>query len=177
MKRVFASVNRKSFFSICVAMVGLALTASPATPVQVTGLRCEYNQNPMAVDAPTPRLSWIIEAPANQRGVRQTAWQVLVASSEDLLKQNKGDLWDSNKTPGDDSVNIIYAGKPVPSAQTVFWKVRVWDQNDQPSNWSAPARWTTGLLKASDWKAQWIGYDSEPADDPVKAKIGELLDL
>jgi len=177
MKRAFDPANWKSVLSICVAMVGLVATAYAAAPVQITRLRCEYNQNPMAVDSPKPRLSWIIEAPSNQRGVRQTAWQVLVASSEDILKQNKGDLWDSGKTHGDDSVNIEYAGKPVPSAQTVFWKVRVWDQNDQPSNWSAPARWTAGPLKASDWKAQWIGHDSEPAADPVKAKIKELLDL
>ncbi|MGC8991599.1 MAG: hypothetical protein ACP5MD_15900, partial [Verrucomicrobiia bacterium] len=111
MKHVFASANWKSILSICVAMVGLVPAASAAAPVQVTGLRCEYNQNPMAVDAPTPRLSWIIEAPASQRGVRQTAWQVLVASTEDALKQNKGDLWDSGKTTGDNSVNIEYGGK------------------------------------------------------------------
>jgi alpha-L-rhamnosidase len=31
-----------------------------------------------------------------------------------------------------------------------------------PSAWSEPARWTMGLLKPSDWHAQWIGLD-EPA--------------
>jgi hypothetical protein len=39
------------------------------------------------------------------------------------------------------------------------WKVRTWSgENQQPSAFSEPAAFTTGLLAQSDWgNAQWIG--------------------
>ena len=63
--------------------------------VSVTYTRCEYRENPVAVDALQPRLSWVLES--KDRGVLQSAYQVLVASSADALKKDRGDLWDSGK--------------------------------------------------------------------------------
>jgi hypothetical protein len=38
------------------------------------------------------------------------------------------------------------------------WKVRLWSGSAQPSLFSQPAAFTTGLLAQSDWGgAQWIG--------------------
>ena len=54
-----------------------------------------------------------------------------------------------------------YAGKPLASRQRVFWKVRIWDQDDRPSAWSAPAEWTMGILDPKDWRGQWIASDLE----------------
>ena len=51
---------------------------------------------------------------------------------------------------------MAYAGKPLGSRQACFWKVRAWDRDGQSSQWSQPARWEMGLLKADDWKAHWI---------------------
>ena len=53
-------------------------------------LRCEYLANPLGIDVRNPRLSWILESEA--RNQRQTAYQILIASSEDLLQNNEGDL-------------------------------------------------------------------------------------
>jgi alpha-L-rhamnosidase len=94
------------------------------------------------------------------RGARQTAYQILVASSEKLLDGNQGDLWDSGKVESDRSNQIEYAGKPLESRMRCHWKVRVWDQEGKPSGWSQPAFWGMGMLKASDWTAGWIGYDA-----------------
>jgi alpha-L-rhamnosidase len=92
--------------------------------------------------------------------VSQSAYQVLVASSLDLLKMNQGDLWDSGKVNSDQSVHVVYRGKDLASAQVCFWKVRIWDQQGKASSWSRAAWWTMGLLRPSDWHAQWIGYDA-----------------
>lgn len=99
------------------------------------------------------------------RDERQSAWQVLVASNLRELKANHGDLWDSGKVASDQSIHVRYAGKALSSEQQCYWKVRVWDEQGQPSAWSKPARWTMGLLKPSDWHAKWIGLD-EPAAGP-----------
>lgn len=148
-----------------------------AQRARITDLRCEYRVNPMAVDTARPRLSWRWEAPERMRGVRQTAWQVLVASREDLLSRDVGDLWDSGKVLGDATLHIEYRGRPLRSAQTVFWKVRAWDQEDRATPWSEPARWTVGLLEPSDWQARWIGFDAISEPDPLALQLNSLLDL
>lgn len=136
--------------------------ASPA-PVD---LRCEYLRNPLGIDAHQPRLSWRMEpADPETRGQRQTAYQVLVASSEDALAKDNGDLWDTGKVASDESIHIAYAGRELSSEQVCWWKVRVWDEDGQPSKWSLPALWTMGLLQPSDWQAQWIGRDEPPAQE------------
>ena len=59
----------------------------------------------------------------------------------------------------DQSLHVAYGGKPLTSHAVCWWKVRTWDQGGTPSAWSAPARWTMGLLDATDWSARWIGWD------------------
>lgn len=117
-------------------------------------LRCEYTVDPSGIDIPDPRLFWVVES--SERGQRQSAYQVLVASSTNLLAQDAGDLWDTGKIESDQTTHLRYAGKTLTSAQQVFWKVRVWDKDRNPSPWSPQATWTMGLLHPSDWKAKWI---------------------
>lgn len=80
---------------------------------EVTDLRCESLKEPLGIDVAQPRLSWRIESP--KRGERQTAYQVLVASSPQLLAADKGDLWDSGKVVSDQSIFVDYAGRPLES--------------------------------------------------------------
>ena len=71
---------------VAIACIGLLLGnvafagfwKSEAVP---TLLRCEYLQDPLGVDATQPRLSWITEA--KERGWKQGAYHVLVASSKE----------------------------------------------------------------------------------------------
>ena len=97
-------------------------------------LRVRTRKNPQGIDAEKPRLSWVIEDRGRRtkdRGQKQTAYQVLVASSEALLKKDKGDLWDSGKVASDQSIQVEYAGKPLESRMVCHWKVRVWDKRRQ----------------------------------------------
>ena len=139
-------------------MLSVALT-SPVhlcrgAGLQVEGLHCEYRVNPLGINSPQPRLSWRLESA--ERGQRQTAYQVLVATSPDLLSDGKADLWDSGKVASGESVHIVYGGKPLRTSQHVHWKVRAWDRKDSPSAYSAAAWWEMGLLTPSDWRAAWI---------------------
>jgi len=127
------------------------------SPLQAEYLRCEYRVDPLGIDQQQPRLSWIVAA--GQRGQRQTAYQILVAGSQQSLQQDRGDLWDTGKVPGDETIGTAYGGKPLTSHQRCFWKVKVWDKDDKPSAWSPAAIWSMGLLQPSDWQAAWIGFD------------------
>jgi alpha-L-rhamnosidase len=120
-----------------------------------TQLNCEYLVNPSVLDHSQPRLSWINVAREGERGQKQTAWQLRVASSEKLLKEP--DLWDSGKQLSGESTRIQYNGKVLLSRQECWWQVRVWDRDGEVSDWSEPGRWRMGLLQPGDWKAKWIG--------------------
>jgi alpha-L-rhamnosidase len=127
-------------------------------------LRCEYLENPQGIDASRPRLSWQVRASGeNPRGLRQEAYQVFVASTPELLRTGKVDLWDSGKVKSGETLGIEYAGRALGSRARCYWQVRVWDHEGNESPWSEPAQWTMGLLEEQDWTAHWIA-------DPSSAK-------
>ncbi|TWT86023.1 Bacterial alpha-L-rhamnosidase [Posidoniimonas polymericola] len=134
--------------------LGLVSLEAHADPLRVDRVTCEYAENPLGVDVPAPRLTWKLES--DQRNQRQTAYEVLVASSRALLNQNQGDLWSSGKVASDETVLIPYDGEELESSQPVFWKVRVWNQADEPSEWSELAQWTMGVLDEDDWRGEWV---------------------
>lgn len=138
---------------------GICTAAEPGA-LRPGDLRCEYRTNPLGVDTPAPRLSWKLTATnPTMRGLMQSAYQVLAASSERALARNQGDLWDTGKVDTGTSMQVPYRGKPLSSGEEVWWKVRVWDNDGRDSGWSEPAHWSMGLLAESDWKGKWIGLD------------------
>lgn len=149
---------RRPRLALLLALLILPLSAAFAAP-RVGALRCESRIDPLGVDTATPRLSWQMIDPI--RNARQTAYQILVASSLERLARNEGDRWDSGQVASDESNLVPYGGQPLHAHDACFWKVRLWDGNNAPSPWSTPARWSMGLGRAADWPAQWIGLEAE----------------
>ena len=121
----------------------------------VTELRCEYLSNPLGIDVPNPRLSWELVSETN--GQVQSAYQILVSGAKENLEADMGDLWDSKIVNSDQSMHINYKGHKLISGDEAFWKVRIWDQNGEPSEWSEMGKWEMGL-DSLEWKAKWIGF-------------------
>ena len=143
------------------AATALAWSAA-AGSIAPRDLRCEYLEDPEGIDALRPRLSWKLQATEPERvarGLRQTAYRILAASRPELLEPGKADLWDSGKVASDRSALVPYAGRPLASRRRAWWKVRVWDQAGEPSEWSRAGCWSMGLLSPEDWQARWIGKD------------------
>lgn len=153
-------------FVAVMMFVGATVDSARAT-VHPVDLRCEYLENPSGIDVVRPRLSWKLGSPAGAaRGIRQTAYQILVASSDKLLDKDQADLWDSGKVAGDQTIHIEYDGKPLASRMECHWKVRTWTSAGEA--WSQPARWSMGLLETESWKAEWIGLENA---DPSAASF------
>ena len=152
------------------ALLGcLLLTLSVRAGLQPADLRCEFRLNPAGIDAPQPRLSWILESGKNPtRGAAQSAYQVRVASSAAKLAAGQADLWDSGRVNSDQSIHIAYAGAPLRSGQACCWQVRSWDERGTASPWSPVATWSMGLLAASDWQGAWIGKDESAREYSLK---------
>ncbi len=150
---------------LIVSVAGAAAAQAAITPAE---LRCEYRVNPLGIDETVPRLSWIVTS--DHRGQSQTAYQILVAGSREQLQKDRADLWDSGKVAGRETVNIAYQGSTLPSRQVCHWKVRVWDRDGRPSDWSAPAMWTMGLLDPNDWQARYVSFqDTAPVHKDPKS--------
>lgn len=133
------------------------MTSQPSSSsIRLADLRCEYGVAPLGVEVHEPRLSWIVET--DRKNWRQSAYQVLVASSPSLLAKDRGDLWDSGRQPGSKGFQIFYEGSQLRSRQRCFWKARVWDESGMESEWSPLGSWEMGLLHSSDWRdSYWIG--------------------
>ncbi|WP_299430209.1 family 78 glycoside hydrolase catalytic domain [uncultured Maribacter sp.] len=143
-----------SFFAI-VLLISFSGCDSSST-IELTDLKSEYRTNPLGIDNTAPRLSWNLFDNSQTRGQKQTAYQILVASSIKNLESNVGDVWDSGKIESNQSVNVKYEGKNLASAQQYFWKVKAWDVSGNVSNWSEIGHFSMGLLKKEDWKGEWI---------------------
>lgn len=119
------------------------LAASRSAP---SGLMCELMSEPAKtrISDSRPDFGWIV--PSLDQNDAQTAYQVLVASDLNEIEQERGDMWDSGKTPSARSGAIQYAGKPLPSHRSYFWRVRTWNEHDQVSPYSAIQEFRTGSL-------------------------------
>jgi alpha-L-rhamnosidase len=122
------------------------------------GLRVEYLDEPLGIDVRDPRLSWVPVASNNGHGSRaQQAYRILVGSRPELVEAERADLWDSGIVASDRLGQVQYGGRALEPGRRHYWSVRVWDENDRPSEWSDVAWWETGLLAPEDWAgARWI---------------------
>ena len=141
------------------------LVASPVFAGLVPAdLRCESKTSPLGLSETSPRLSWQdVATVPGERGQFQTAYQIQVATSPQMLTNNLANLWDTGQVATNQTSQIAYTGSALTSHQACYWRVRVWDNSGQPSAWSSPSSWTMGILSQSEWTAQWIGRDDAPA--------------
>ncbi|HEV2441537.1 MAG TPA: family 78 glycoside hydrolase catalytic domain [Steroidobacteraceae bacterium] len=127
-------------------------------------LRIEWRAGPIGLDTRRPRLTWTLAADPLLRAARQSACQVIIASSERAAKAGHGDIWDSGvlETPelrAAPDCDLDF------KSQTPYWyAVRTWDGHGRASGYTQPARLVTGVIGPSDWRAAWI---SDGPDWPV----------
>ena len=155
MLAAFLRLQRRGGFG---ALLTLALWgASPARcgrgAAAPVWLRCEYLSDPLGIDVLKPRFAWALDH--SERAERQTAYQILVSTTRDLLQRDQGDRWDSKKTASDDSIQVVYQGRPLKSGEAYYWKVRFWDSKDRASAYSAPAGFEMGLLSPREWEGAY----------------------
>jgi alpha-L-rhamnosidase len=137
-------------FTLVIVIIAFEAFGRPSAP---EGLLVNGVSNPLAIDRDATRFTWM--SPDATRGEAQTAYQVLVASSPELLAAGTADYWDSGKVDSDQSASVEYAGKPLPPIARFWWKVRIWDQTSKASHYSEPVYFDTGLNQ-DEWTAQYI---------------------
>ena len=150
-----------------IAALPLFTSCGGGGDLKVESLTCEWMSEPNSIDVKAPRLSWVnTPVDRNAKGLGQSAYRIIVASSLADAKKGEGDLWDSGVVESDQSYLVPFSGNALKSGQDCYWKVKVWDQDGQESSWSKISHWTMGIMDPSEWKAQWIGapWHEEQAD-------------
>ena len=129
-----------------------------------TTLRTDDLTTPLGLDDQTPHFAWQLND--LQRGARQSAYQLQVATSRELLTSGKPDTWDSGRIASGQSVGVNYQGGSLAPSKCYFWRVLAWDKDGKPYPSSEISWWETGLLSQENWRgnqanqAKWIGYQT-----------------
>lgn len=151
-------IEGKFSWGVVLALALPAVAVSAGLPPGPVELRVDNLQTPLGIDDQAPRFSWQLQDSA--RGAKQTAYEVQVASSADLLAQDKADVWDSGRIQSAQSLNVTYAGPPVAASTRYFWRVKVWGGAGSAYPASETTWWETGLLRQAAWHAEWVGYET-----------------
>ena len=157
-----ASIKIKIFFPVALIAftVITAFRKEPATGLIVSQIRCSGLENPIGTYR-DPDFSWILKA--RHRGQIQTAYQIIAGTDSNLIETNKNIVWNSGLIVSDKTSWIPYEGTSLESGKEYFWRVRSWDEENKPSDWSKAGKFVTGLFIKDDWSAaKWIGYEDIP---------------
>ncbi|GLU51380.1 family 78 glycoside hydrolase catalytic domain [Dyadobacter frigoris] len=149
----------KKIFFLSLLTIVLSFRAACYADLLTDKLTCEYIENPLGIDTAIPRLSWTLLS--DQRGGKQSAYEIVVSDNLSDISRGKGSSWESGKVISNQSLHIDYQGKILKSFTRYYWSVRVYDQNGKASVWSKPAWFETAMLDAADWQAKWIGDGSK----------------
>ena len=146
----------KSFLLCLTAcLVALLMYSCKAKEQRAIDLKCEYLVNPIGIDKPIPRLSWMLPS---CDGLSQSAYMVNVDTDSMSLAAGESGIWNSGVVSSDSTV-VTYAGLPLKPFTRYFWRVFYWNQEGNKSCPSHIAVFETGPMNDNDWKGQWISDD------------------
>lgn len=111
-----------------------------------------------------PEYGWAVPKGA----VTQSAYQVLVSSSQENSNNNIGDIWDSGQVSSNASSEIEHNGQELKPGETYFWTVRIWDEDNRLSKYSEPQSFTM-----SAQRGKTITTPNSFQIDSIKPKVFE----
>ncbi len=114
MKKIFPIL-----FLICVSIT--------VNAIEITNLTCEFQQNPLAVNTLQPRFGW--QMISDKNGTMQTAYELEI--------KGENFNWNSGKIVSDKSQLVQLKENQLKAGEKYSWRVRIWDEKNQVSNWSS----------------------------------------
>lgn len=140
---------------MCALSIQVCLAGGSNTLMQPNGLLVDLLSEPLGIESDTPGFSWIVNDLTQNE--YQVAYQILVASSLDVLNTDEADVWDSGKVASSESSNVVYGGQKLEPRSVYYWKVRTWNSKQQVSPYSEPQMFTTAIKEEWEGKSIWWG--------------------
>ncbi|WP_081909119.1 glycoside hydrolase family 78 protein [Deinococcus sp. YIM 77859] len=112
----------------------------------ITHLRAERRDDALGVASPTPRLSWRVRSAS-------PGW---VQSGYEIECQDEQGTHTSGRIPSPDAVLVPWPFAPLTSRERVQVRVRAWNTEEMPTDWSVPLAVEAGLFHSEDWTAHFV---------------------
>ena len=173
---VFYNDIMKHFFCVLTLFLCVMLFSCCTfdNSLKVYDLRCENLVDPLAIDNTEPHFSWKIHSSENRK---QYFYRIIAGTDRKEVESGIGKLWDTGVIESAASVMLPYEGRRLQPSSFVYWKVKVWDNEENESPWSPVARFGVGLLNNSGWTAKYIGLrteDNEMVQSPLLRKSFDI---
>ena len=146
--------NLKKILIVVLLFSSPFLTSFTSKPIDlgITHLTCDYSINPILVSTNRPHFGWQILS--EEKDVEQTTYAIELYSNTD--GKNTA-IWKSGKIKSNKSQQVLYKGKKrLEAGKKYQWRVRVWDNKNNASQWSEMNRFRMAP-SFTESKNQWIG--------------------
>lgn len=114
----------------------------------------ESHQQPV-IRTSRPIFGWVMLS--DEPNTHQTSYRILVASSQDIIKENRGDVWDSGTVRSDKSTSVAYEGDPLSNNKIYYWTVQIEDNHGNKSEFAKPKSFVTSPA-----------FDEKPSTYPIQ---------
>ena len=145
-------MRTKIYFVFLIAFM-LSAHIKTTAGCKTGNLRCEYLVNPVGIDSPNPRFTWMMVDERSEAA--QSAYEIIVGTDSLKVGSGAGDKWTTGKVTSS-AMLVEYNGSPLEPFTRYYWSVKVWDAAGNPLMVSAPASFETGMMKMENWKGTWI---------------------
>ena len=131
---------------------GLGSQTLSSTPAMLTvlpdsapssGMFCDLLEHPeeTVISASTPTFGWFYQP--TFRSDYQTAYRIIVASSQSLANAGTGDIWNSGVVGSSNSINIPYGGAALQTSASYYWRVQTVNSLGSTNAFSAVQQFNT----------------------------------
>jgi len=148
---------------LCVTLCAVSCGKGKEPDMYVADLKVNNLASALGVDT-TPVFRWQNHMKGYAHS--QSAYQIVVAASEEKAEAHEGDVWDSGRVESGQNYDILYGGPALAPKSDYYFAVQVWDESGK-SAWSDVSRFGTGIFTNGGWSAEWIGMtdgDAVPRD-------------
>lgn len=129
----------RSIFFIALVAGGLRALSQPLyTPEHLRTDLIRMPAGAVRVYSRSPLLSWVVP------NGRQTGYQILLATSKEMLARDSADWWNSGRVVSDENVDNLYRGKALEPSRVYYWKVRIWNGGGLAGRYSRIEAFATG---------------------------------
>lgn len=128
--------------------------------IKIAKTTAEYQEYPLGITK-TPRFSWVIES--GERNILQEGYEIEIAKDEQF-----SDIVYRKRKEDHRSLHHKFPDFHMESLQKYFYRVRVWCQNGEASEFSHPASFVTAYLNRDEIRAEFI--TAEKKEDAGNSK-------
>ena len=157
--------RRAAAAAVMVAAVVMSSCGGDDERVKIVGLRCEYAEEPLAIDGDSVRFTWRYESDEPVASFRQHKVEVRIATDEASLADEESCVATSGRVRGGQM--IVLPTDSLDAESRYCWQVRGYNALGVETMVSPVAWFSTAKLHGKAWSAKWItdSYDKnyEPA--------------